>query len=418
MTETVIGAMIGTIIKKNRLDQNMSQESLCKGICTVSYLSKIENGQAKSSHEILALLFNRLKLPFPETIDAIEGYQTQIYDAINTLILGDNVEAVKKYQGLAADRALFLASPLVIDWLILDVYFAIEGWRWDDVSANIEALEAYSKYYSTNQRYHVYTLKGQRAVHEVVYDAALEAFMQAQHSKRDGMIIGQLGMTYFFKGDYVSAITYGNEAYIELMDAGNIYVAIEISGFIAAAYSNLNQIDKALHIYKRQLNLTLHAAQNHVRYSVFYNIGATYLMLGDFEKTFLNLNLALECLNAEEVGRAYYLYQKLILCHIGLGQLPEARAWLEKLESNMAASNGAADASMIQSIKWLAHFKHHDDPKQEPGYLDDLKATFDLSRRDSHFGFHLFYGQYLIEAYKANRRYKEAMTLMESLKLS
>jgi len=88
------------------------------------------------------------------------------------------------------------------------------------------------------------------------------------------------------------------------------------------------------------------------------------------------------------------------------------------LEVHMVASNGAADASMIQSIKWLAHFKHHDDPKQEPGYLDDLKATFDLSKRDSHFGFHLFYGQYLIEAYKANRRYKEAMTLMESLKLS
>lgn len=410
--------MIGTIIKKHRLDQNMSQETLCAGICAVSYLSKIENGQARSSHEILVLLFSRLGVPFPETMGEIEKDQALIYEAIQTLILGDKEEADRVYQALSVKQGLFLASALAIDWLILDLYYAVDNWEFESVSGKMADLEAYTKHFTAIQRYHANMLKGLVAVHDVKFDAALEAFNQAMHIRRDGLIIAQLAMTYFYKGDYVSAINYGDEAYIELMDAGYLSVAIEVSGIVAAAYSNLDQIDKALHIYRRQLNLTRGSGQTFVRYSVYYNIGATYLMMGDFENARINLHLALDCLGTDDIWRTYYLYQKLVLCYIGLRQLTEARLWLERLEVHLATSEGKPDASMIQSIKWLGHFKHHDDPIQEPGYLDDLKATFDLSKRDSHFGFHLFYGQYLVEAYKATRRYKEALMLMESLKLS
>ena len=33
---------IGILIRRERLRQNYSQEGLCRGICAVSYLSKIE----------------------------------------------------------------------------------------------------------------------------------------------------------------------------------------------------------------------------------------------------------------------------------------------------------------------------------------------------------------------------------------
>ena len=35
---------------------------MCKGICTVSYLSKIETGKAEPSEEVLQLLLDRLGL--------------------------------------------------------------------------------------------------------------------------------------------------------------------------------------------------------------------------------------------------------------------------------------------------------------------------------------------------------------------
>ena len=50
----------GLLIRNARLEKNWSQEGLCKGICSVPYLSKIEHGKAEPSEEIAGALFARL----------------------------------------------------------------------------------------------------------------------------------------------------------------------------------------------------------------------------------------------------------------------------------------------------------------------------------------------------------------------
>lgn len=52
----------GYVIYRERVRRNWSQAGLCSGICTVSYLSKIESGKAEPSEEILRLLLERLEL--------------------------------------------------------------------------------------------------------------------------------------------------------------------------------------------------------------------------------------------------------------------------------------------------------------------------------------------------------------------
>ena len=45
----------GNLILRERLARSWSQAGLCKGICTVSYLSKIETGKAQPSADVLRL---------------------------------------------------------------------------------------------------------------------------------------------------------------------------------------------------------------------------------------------------------------------------------------------------------------------------------------------------------------------------
>ena len=52
--------IIGLLIKKKRLEMNMSQETLCQGICVISYLSKIERGTVDANHEIITELCKAL----------------------------------------------------------------------------------------------------------------------------------------------------------------------------------------------------------------------------------------------------------------------------------------------------------------------------------------------------------------------
>lgn len=50
----------GFVIRKRRQELGWSQAGLCQGICAVSYLSKIEQGKAEGSPEVIGLLFQRL----------------------------------------------------------------------------------------------------------------------------------------------------------------------------------------------------------------------------------------------------------------------------------------------------------------------------------------------------------------------
>lgn len=71
--------MLGAIIKKNRLDQNLSQSSLCKGICAISYLSKIESAQVKANNEIIDMLLERLAIKITSSHEDTHQYKDIIH---------------------------------------------------------------------------------------------------------------------------------------------------------------------------------------------------------------------------------------------------------------------------------------------------------------------------------------------------
>ena len=56
--------LLGSLIKVNRIRQNMSQQHLAQGICVPSYLSKIENGEVVPSLDIIESLFDELDIRY------------------------------------------------------------------------------------------------------------------------------------------------------------------------------------------------------------------------------------------------------------------------------------------------------------------------------------------------------------------
>lgn len=61
MNDTVSNENIGKFFFNERLKHGIKQETLCYGICTVSYLSKIENNKLVPSWNIKKLLYKRLE---------------------------------------------------------------------------------------------------------------------------------------------------------------------------------------------------------------------------------------------------------------------------------------------------------------------------------------------------------------------
>lgn len=94
----------GNLIKVERMRRNMKQSVLARGICSISYLSKIENNQTSPSEEVLELIFERLSLDVPLYFDLseqVEKIKVEIRELLKDAILSRQEETqlrkVKKY---------------------------------------------------------------------------------------------------------------------------------------------------------------------------------------------------------------------------------------------------------------------------------------------------------------------------------
>ena len=110
---------MGIWIRQTRLEKNWSQDGLCKGICAVSYLSKIEQGKVIPAPEILHALAAKLDSRWGTDPDVLNRYQELVeaqYRYIFTLNPTDRAEIAAKFQENSAAMA---ASPFLLDRLLL-----------------------------------------------------------------------------------------------------------------------------------------------------------------------------------------------------------------------------------------------------------------------------------------------------------
>ncbi|MGB3261223.1 helix-turn-helix domain-containing protein, partial [Paenisporosarcina sp.] len=83
--------------KMSRIQQNMKQVTLAKGICSTSYLSKIENNQTIPSEDVLQLLLERLNLDYEDLSTEQEmEFLSELYSHYKVAILERNKEEITR----------------------------------------------------------------------------------------------------------------------------------------------------------------------------------------------------------------------------------------------------------------------------------------------------------------------------------
>ncbi|MFD1205041.1 tetratricopeptide repeat protein [Sporosarcina contaminans] len=121
---------IGHLIRAERVRQEMKQIVLAKGICTPSYLSKIERNLIEPSDEIALLLMNRLaidpsKLQKNDEQTELE-FKKLLMDTYKTVITSRNDELTKdKLSYLEQNSPLFENDSLHYTYLLIRLRFRL-----------------------------------------------------------------------------------------------------------------------------------------------------------------------------------------------------------------------------------------------------------------------------------------------------
>ncbi|MGL5416743.1 MAG: helix-turn-helix domain-containing protein [Clostridium sp.] len=110
--------IIGSIIKLERLKQNISQKTLAKGICVPSYLSRIENGEFLPSDDVISIIFEKLGIEYNDSSEFLETGSKTLSLFFDKLSFNEFDLTTSLFSELEKNENEFIASPLIVEYFL------------------------------------------------------------------------------------------------------------------------------------------------------------------------------------------------------------------------------------------------------------------------------------------------------------
>ena len=369
---------IGTLIRAERLARYWSQEGLCRGICAVSYLSKIEQGKVEPSDEIRRLLFERLGLPTEEDSPALREAAALLEQLTERLFLGDTPGMYALEERFEAARPLLSRSRYAAQAALLHEALQPVG---KPLPAALEIglderLLAYQR-----------ILQGR-------YDEALRLYPHA-------FTYCSAGNAAYQRGDYRTAIALLRHAHTLAAEDDAVHLMLQSRAFLGNCYCNELRLEQMEREYAAALRLAELLHDTNLADTIRYNTAAGQLEGGQYEAACAYFSAL------ENPGRM--ALHKLAICCEKLGRPDEARAALARAR---AAECDYPPEPLSQQICDIVVFRlDHPDYLQREEYGALLLGCFRTMRRELPAGYVSFHLPWVLEWYTANRRYKEAYEL-------
>lgn len=397
---------IGNIIKKNRLRQNLSQESLCSGICVVSYLSKIENGLVEANQEIIKQLFLALSIDYCDDAALIQKSRAElieVFNMLNRLVIED---VVSMSEHLSEKMKPLRYSELSIE---LDCFAFIHQDSEKDFENYFDESMKNPLNFSELSLKYLYYIMGGFFTKLTNRKKGLQYLNDAVRLFPDFIFTYQLGNAYFFQGNYQKSILTMHDALNKAIHEGNLNGMIYSCMMLGNCYSCLHATDLMQQYYMQAIHLA--GKEHEVAISdCNYNLGATYLQNHEYEKAKEHFDVCFVSDEKREVRDNFLLYHRRALLAIALGE--DATSYITLARS---CHEDLKDELNQLVFDWLLRANEVKDHVHDETYLNQLEKIIKLGETKLGYGFIIFYTNYLIEAYKANRRYKDALNLYERL---
>ena len=396
----------GALLRYYRMQQNLSQEGLCKGICVVSYLSKIEQGKVDASEDILQALFARLQIHYHGDARFLSEMKQLFASFWEALDFNEPLEehALK----IRAHEKELLYSPLVIEYRLFQIYdkiMRIEETESSEVLLHsLQEIKVYENYMDELQLYRYHLL----------YDHYPDAQIRLHHVRLAGYYRKTaeqeiaLGMAYINMGDYIEACEYLPKAYAMASEDGDAKRMITAAILIGNCYSCQNVEGLMLKYYQKAEHLARQLKDTNTLKELAYNIGSTYLEWKQYDLAKEKLLFSKD-LEEDRLGKVLIAH-KLALLYIEIDEAQEGKHYIEMMEEALDEKMPLIYHKMLTFIKLRYRENYLDDPNY-------YQVLMDIYEQDTHtyFGYRLFHSRYLLEVYTHQRRYKEAYLLLQEI---
>ena len=374
------GLFPGVLLRRERLRRNWSQEGLCRGICSVSYLSKIEQGKTEAAPELLRLLFARLELPWhdsPEEQKAAAALVERFYEAL--LSCDPQLDAIR--EAFLAQENILQNSPYGLDGSLMRGFL---------LAPRSPADEAAEPYFDRRQLALQRVLQHRNEEAIALYPCAY-VFLMA------GIAAYERG------GNYAAALEHLRESYERAAEEGRARVMLLSRLYMGNCYCNQIDLENMQTHYRIAERLAQALDDKNALWDIRYNTAAAQIEGGQFTEAYTYFSALRE-------PRMMDLH-KLAVCCEKLGRREEA---LDALTDAEGMESDYPPTALARRMCGLVRFRlEHEDYLPLPEYGEELLDLFSECRTALPIGYASFHLPWVLEWYTATRQYRLAYELSQ-----
>jgi tetratricopeptide (TPR) repeat protein len=283
-------------IKYNRLQNEISQDALAYGICSISHLSYFENGKKTLRGEIIEALLKKLNIHQIEEFGNIGLIRQQFYNMMFQIETLNHEDAKIIYKELINVEDLISTSPYNIEYKIYQLMYNtfVECVSYNDLKQDIIALD---KIYSSlnHELQYLYLFISGRIIYKYDdHNKGIERLTNAYKLKETPWINYNLGFSYCFNNEPLKGAYYLEKALESYEKNGRYINALWCHNYIGICYTELKIYEKAEKHFKAALTGAEHFNINKVLGHLYINLSWLYFCKEKYEESIVWTQKALE----------------------------------------------------------------------------------------------------------------------------
>lgn len=391
--------VLGSIIKMNRMRQNMSQKALSEGICVNSYLSRIENAEIIPSEEVIYDLFKALAIKYQDDEAFVTKGMSDFKAFLDELMFNEFDQSHQRFVAIEAREEEFIHSPLIIDYYIIKLAYYCTQER--EVFNQTKALLTSVKdLMSRDQLFKFYLYSGIDVL-KVAQDveSALKLFKIAQDHGENGHMYKWMGFGHLALKRPIEAYKNFQRSLKCFLEDGNLTSVIGAYEMIGLNHFVMNEYANGIEAYETALRYARTIDNDYNRINISNQIAWGYMRLGDFNQA--RTYLVDDRYNSDLTVNAS-VTRFLIAYHLkdqgALHTLRKDFEYRNKSFHRMIYSVLLIDQCFDAKGQWCVE-------ETEVKRLYEFAAV-------THFELKKAFGEILIDYYKAHRKYKEALEVL------
>ncbi|WP_209124419.1 helix-turn-helix transcriptional regulator [Alkalihalobacillus sp. BA299] len=355
---------VGKKIRFFRKEKNISQSDLANNICSVSYLSKIENGKVTANTEIIEKLFERLQINVVNLVDP-QKLLSILRNWNRSIANNKKQAATRTFKSLNKIMDKITTPYHIIKFKIFKLHYLVNIDDLKEAKRQLRELNQYKEFLDEELKFFFYKFKG--------------FYFYRINDKKGAM------------DNYSIALEYIGSASLQEWEKGYFYYLISyVSHELRIDQAVIYFLAKALEIYKKLNNTYMVVHCKFLEGLVYQRIG---MIEEAKESTLFVLKYGKDSNNVDLLYRAN---EKMGVLYSNQGDSREAIQYFEK---NVKITENIPVSSRLKTICYLVdEYKKLNAPLQSLYWLEIGNELIKENKEQDEYEFHLkTYGFLLLE---------------------